>query len=405
MRLAPWLRAGALLAVACSSRVELGNTGDSEGNGYPVPPVGTGGAPQSGQAGAAGEAGGATGGSASENVRPCCGASVIDAKTDGEGKPCTAEAYVMDPSPVDALILIDRSASMGDPLDETATRWEGIRNAVSDLVTDADVKARGIRLGIEFFPETGGNFPERNCNVDNYASPAVGIDDVDQVGEPILAAIDQGVTEGGATPTVPALEGAYEYARQWASDHVADERVTVVVLVTDGMPNICEDPAGAPERAAEALRNEPSIRTFVLGVGENLGPLNSIAERGGTGEAFIIGEGSAATELVAALKRIARREFACQFQIPAPPSDDQLIDYKRVRVFYGTEDETNPTCAAEVQEIPWVDGRNGCTGSTNGGWYFDDESDPSKLLVCPCTCALFSVGRVDIQYGCAPLGR
>ena len=38
-----------------------------------------------------------------------------------------------------------------------------------------------------------------------------------------------------------------------------------------------------------------------------------------------------------------------------------------------------------------------------GGWYYDDNADPKKVVICPATCSKIekdSVGKIDILLGC-----
>jgi hypothetical protein len=50
----------------------------------------------------------------------------------------------------------------------------------------------------------------------------------------------------------------------------------------------------------------------------------------------------------------------------------------------------------------WVSSFAACAKNPNGGWYYDDAEHPSKPTVCPCTCARFQAGRVDVRLGCKP---
>jgi hypothetical protein len=39
----------------------------------------------------------------------------------------------------------------------------------------------------------------------------------------------------------------------------------------------------------------------------------------------------------------------------------------------------------------------------SGGWYYDDESNPSSVHVCPSTCQVIQSdpnGKIDVQFGC-----
>jgi hypothetical protein len=40
---------------------------------------------------------------------------------------------------------------------------------------------------------------------------------------------------------------------------------------------------------------------------------------------------------------------------------------------------------------------------TNGGWYYDNNANPTKILMCPATCAKIEaddLGQIDILLGC-----
>jgi hypothetical protein len=42
----------------------------------------------------------------------------------------------------------------------------------------------------------------------------------------------------------------------------------------------------------------------------------------------------------------------------------------------------------------------------NGGWYYDDPVNPTKVLLCDVSCAEVSgdpMGKIDILFGCASL--
>jgi hypothetical protein len=52
--------------------------------------------------------------------------------------------------------------------------------------------------------------------------------------------------------------------------------------------------------------------------------------------------------------------------------------------------------------IGQIDSAAECSGVTNG-WYYDDPSAPSSLVLCPDTCALVQAdpaGVIDIVIGC-----
>lgn len=80
----------------------------------------------------------------------------------------------------------------------------------------------------------------------------------------------------------------------------------------------------------------------------------------------------------------------CRFDIPDPPAG-MTFDSNRVNVVY------TPGSTGVPQAIP----RSDC--STGQGWYYDDPSAPTEILLCPDTCGVVDgddTGHVQIQLGC-----
>ena len=41
--------------------------------------------------------------------------------------------------------------------------------------------------------------------------------------------------------------------------------------------------------------------------------------------------------------------------------------------------------------------------AANGGWYYDDNTNPTQVLVCPSTCTAIQSdpnAKVDVLFGC-----
>jgi hypothetical protein len=295
--------------------------------------------------------------------------------------------------PVDLFIMMDRSQSMGNLVEgsSSVTRWQALRDAVQGFVEDP--AAANVRMGLGFFSLTGTGHDDFDCNPDDYAKPSVPIGEVSEIGQDLVSAIDD-IQPAGLTPTVPALEGAISYAQAWATEH--PDRATLVVLVTDGYPTQC---SSAPEAIALAAKNgyqsAQHIRTFVIGVGDVAKfNLDNYARSGGTGRAFLTDSGDITRTFVEALGNIRNRDLACQYQIPTPP-EGMKLDPAKVQVVY-----TPATGGPE--EVPSVDGLGACANNVNGGWYYDYPANPSKISVCPCTCARLQAGKVDVRLGCKP---
>jgi hypothetical protein len=104
---------------------------------------------------------------------------------------------------------------------------------------------------------------------------------------------------------------------------------------------------------------------------------------------------SAQQGLTDPLTAITRNPFPCEFQIPPPPTGLLAISYDLVQVIHAPNTGT-------PEEVPYAKTR-GCYSSANGGWYYDippDMGTPSQIIMCPCTCASFGAGNVDILFGC-----
>lgn len=310
----------------------------------------------------------------------------------GAPEACSGVSVEAEAVPVDLFIMMDRSQSMGFAVEGSSmTRWEALRDAVESFARDPG--AADIRAGIGFFSLSGVSDDNLDCDADKYAEPAVAIGSLAEVGPELVAAMDE-VTPAGLTPTVPALEGAIDYARTWATEH--PERATLVVLVSDGFPTQCQTAPDAISRAAEAgYESAQHIRTFVIGVGDVAKfNLDNYARSGGTGKAFLTDAGDVTQSFVDALGNISNRDLACEYRIPEPPSG-MKIDPKKVQVIYTPG-------AGSAEEVPRVDALGACAQSNNGGWYYDDPVNPSKITVCPCTCTRFQAGQVDVRLGCKP---
>src|SRR6478609_9703680 len=339
-----------------------------------------------------------TGGNGASNE--ACPGLPIESSTNAEGGAAGAEAgeacngvsVEAEAVPVDVFIMMDRSQSMGLPVQGgTMTRWDALHDAVQEF---AQAPGAGqIRAGIGFFSLSGAADDAKDCRVDAYAEPSVPIGLLSEVGSQLVTAIDE-VTPGGLTPTVPALEGAISYARSWAGDNPG--RATTVVLVTDGFPTQCDN---APEHISDAAQtgyeSPEHIRTFVIGVGDVAKfNLDNYARSGGTKRAYLTDAGDVTTSFVDALNNITNRALACEYQLPPPP-DGMKLDTTKVQVLY------TPS-SGDPEEVPSISALSACAKNPNGGWYYDNADSPSKITVCPCTCARLQAGRVDVRLGCKP---
>ena len=167
---------------------------------------------------------------------------------------------------------------------------------------------------------------------------------------------------------------------------------TVVLLVTDGLPDDCGSTIeNVSAVIAEGFNGSPSIQTFVIGLGD-LGALNMFAQAGGTDQALVI-EPGAATALVEALNSIRTAALPCDFALPDGGAGMTTVSLDRVNLQY-------TDLAGAETTIPKVPDMGGCAGVA-GGWYYDESSGATRLVACPQSCdQLNTGGEVQVVLGC-----
>lgn len=92
---------------------------------------------------------------------------------------------------------------------------------------------------------------------------------------------------------------------------------------------------------------------------------------------------------------VSAKSVDCAWAIPAAPSG-QTFDKGKVNVNY------SPGGLPPAQPIYHVSTAADCTASS-GGWYYDDNTNPTQVLVCPSTCTAIQSdpnAKVDVLFGC-----
>jgi hypothetical protein len=408
-------------AAGCSSS---SNSGSGQGGGNGVQPTGaTGsGAAGSGNGANAGNTS-ASGGIASSTGGAGTGAASSTGGTTSTGTACHGVAYTPDAgggqggicagiqaetesSKIDMYIMMDRTQSMEQPTQcDTndvciSTRWKDLKAAVQTYVGIN----QDVRVGLQFFNHTGSsNQPTVDCDPTMYSTPAVEIGDVATTGPQIVTALDA-IVLGGQTPSVPALQGAITHARAWQVQNPT--RQTVVLLVTDGLATQCDTSATVfAQTATDGMSGDPPIRTYVVGVsvGLNHFTMDSVAAAGGSTKAFLVEDTNTTQGLIDALATVTSNPLKCEYSVPPKPDPLHDLSYDLVQVIH------TPATGPD-EEVPYAKNRGGC-GTQHGGWYYDVQPPPpddttsprpSKIIMCPCTCASLNVGKLQIMYGCHP---
>jgi hypothetical protein len=306
-----------------------------------------------------------------------------------DGQSCAEISQKAELPPLDMLLLLDTSGSM-----DYLLKWPSVKGALKTFVGDPKFASLGV--GIQYFPLRA------QCNAAGYATPAVSIGPLSGGAAAIAVSLDTQRMAGG-TPMVPVLSGALTYAGARAAQY--PDRKVVIVLATDGIPdNTCLVPSGTVPAntlpnvvslAGDGAKAKPSIPTFVIGVGKELTALNQISQAGGTGDAFLVDTSKDIQQAFLQALNDIRRTLACEYKIPPPPGGEVGIDFEAVNIRYTVGDKT--------ETFVFVGKKEGCDSAPDRGWYYDEPTKPTLIILCPQTCKRAQSddnGRIDVVVGC-----
>lgn len=281
--------------------------------------------------------------------------------------------------PVDIIFLIDRSGSMSGP------KWIGTKNALTTFFNDP--ASVGIGAGLVYFP---AQKPDP-CNATNYAGLDVPIG--------LLPTNSFALTNsmpfdalGSSTPTYAGLKGALMAATAYQDTHPTHK--VIVVLATDGDPWGCQPTdINVIADLATSARSYNGVRTYVIGVaGSIIANLDKIAVAGGTASAYDITQDI--SEFSAKIAEIRQETLGCDFEIPPPP-DGQELAPNEVNFTYMPKGMGTPKI------LPRADDLADC--SDLPGWYYDNNTVPTKIVLCPASCATVQAdnnAKVSVLFGC-----
>jgi len=361
---------------------------------------------------------------------------------------CVADASEGEQAPIDLYIMVDKSGSMKCSIDQTAddcnnngpsgtgtTRWDAVTTALDGFV-GAPANA-GIGVGLGYFPRApgaatqpdpacmaactdcdcmaacgcpmqecrcstrrqtcscGGGGNSVSCDAADYKSPTFEVAALPGSAMGFTNALSM-IQPNGSTPTVPALDGALQHAKDWITAH--PERRVAVVYSTDGEPEGCDNTNTVDTAAADAnaaFKATPSIPTYVIGVGPSLDNLNAIAVGGGTEKAYLVGTGDVAKQFSDALASIRSRSLSCDYNIPTTKG---ALDYSLVNV------QVTVGTGGMATIIPQSASPTQC--GTTSAWYYDDPAAPKVITLCPTICdqLLKTAGsKLQVLIGCATI--
>jgi hypothetical protein len=314
---------------------------------------------------------------------------------------CYARVSQGEQVPLDLYIMWDQSLSMSCQTPSGSTRWDEVKQALSNFVQDP--AASGIGVGIQYFGQGSVPFLS-SCNVADYVNADVPIAPLPPNAQPIMDSLNRH-GPGTNTPTTVALQGAVQHAQTWKGQNPG--HTVAVILVTDGQPNACGDIPATVAAAQQAAAS--GIPVYVIGVispGVDCGildpnppnqpDLDAVAVGGGTSQALMVDAGNnGAQQFLERMNQIrGEAQVPCEYQIPPPdPANPFNRDLVNVQFTIGG----TPTIVYAVPDA------SACNPAQGGGWYFDNPADPKRLLLCPTTCntVTTTVGiQVQVALGC-----
>lgn len=359
MRRTSSLCLAAILAAACSA-------GGSDGSG---PSSGAGGSTNGGAGGTGptSAAGGDGGG-----FLPGTGGGT------GGGENCLESSQEAIVSPLDMIVLLDRSGSMSGAL------WDGSVAALTNFFQNPG--GAEVSAGISYFPPPGGAL---ECQPSSYDPLHVPIVDLATSATTLVDDMQVQIPEGDDTPTYAGLYGTLLHANDHQDQN--PDHVVVVVLASDGDPTACNTDIFDIADLAATAHAYNGVRTFVIAIqGATVQNLDEIAAAGGTTAALDVT--TDITQFQLKMDEIRKEVLACEYVIPEP--EGQEFDPTKVNVRY-----TPGGGAAE--SIPQADDLADC--GDDPGWYYDNPVMPTKIIFCPASCALIQsddMAKVDFVFGC-----
>ncbi len=313
--------------------------------------------------------------------------------TFGDGS-CSTMVYEAEFMPADLYVMFDASGSMDTAVAGTR-RIDAVRDALVDFV--GDPRSSGLGVGLGVFGHLPLGFT--SCDPNDYDEPIAPFGLLPGYRENVELALDV-LRPVGETPTAAALAGACDYVGAWRGSH--GTHYTAVVLVTDGIPEASVtpncDPTLADAVAVATQCHDEGISVHVIGVGDELESLTRIAEAGGTDRAYLVESDDVTGAMLRALDGIrGGAPLQCEFRVPRPEAG-QTLDMGLVNVRYVDSED-------DEHDIYFASGADDCDPE-QGGWYYDDPAQPTRLVLCPATCDQITgdaLGVLGVAYGCSTL--
>lgn len=384
-----WVALVGCQLVACGNDAGEPNSGTGGTGGTSLAVGGS----SSGAAGSGGEATGGTGGTAGSGgvggttiIIAGMGGGAGTAGTGGDPNVCATEMATAELEPVHLAFAFDVSGSMGKgdyPWHDATLKWDPVVAATRAFFEDP--ASAGLHASLTAFPIDADE--DERCDAASYAEPDVPMTTLPSTD--FGAALDD-IREDdwrGGTPTLAAVNGVLSFIDEYSADNAGRY---VLVLVTDGYPQSCDDDDDSIDAVAEAVAAvAEEIPTYVIGVAnppltdedgeeapDTVSDLTRIAEAGGTESAFLIDTGDpqkTSADFQTAVAKIRGVTISCNLAIPAPPNGRTFEKDKVIVAYRGGASSSDLKYDPECDDAM--------------GWHYDNVADPSEVVLCEDACA------------------
>jgi hypothetical protein len=249
--------------------------------------------------------------------------------------------------------------------------------------------AANNRVAMQFYPKDGYNCDSSQNN--SLSTAQVGWQHLPAGVPALITALNTADPLGAFTPTKAALYGIAGYT----ASHQTQGRISIGILITDGVPNSCAPDDGATlGGVVKAHLQATGIKTYIIGMnGAAFTTIETIAAQGGAPlhnqycaqgvnscHYYNVGTGDGQV-LIDVLHDIQQNAIGCTYALPQ--TDAGIVDTSKISVEY------TPGGGAP-QKLQQVGGLAQCAA---GAWYYDTNSPPN-IILCPDTC---SVAQADEQ--------